>query len=164
MAQSKNRIIRSIAPKSLFEEAAPAISTAVTFNQGDLLYFDTSAKVIKRLTSEGNAATFVGISRIGVTLGVPNGPYQGLASQPSAAQGAIPGPQYGIVAALILKSGDALAVGSDVYADPSTGNFHVQAAGTKAIGLYQGKAVTGDGVAAVEVLLGARYSNDSLKF
>lgn len=164
MATSKNRIIRSISPKSLFEEAAPVTALNVTFNQGDLLYFDTSAKTIKRLTSEGNAATFVGISRIGVTNGVPNSPYQGLASQPSEAQGALPGPQYGVIAALVLKSGDALAVGQLVYADPADSNFGIQTAGTKAIGLYQGKAVTGDGVAVVEVLLGVRYPNDTLAF
>jgi hypothetical protein len=161
---SQNRIIRSIAPKAIFEEAHSVISSASTWDQGDLLYFDTSAKVIKRLASEGNAATFLGIARTKIVSGVPASPYQGLASQPNEATGAVPGPQFGLIAALVLKSGDALSPGALVYADPATGNFNVQASGTKDIGVYQGASVTGDGVTSVEVFLGARYPDDTLRF
>lgn len=167
-ATSKNRIVRSIAPKSLFEEASAVVGSSTTFNQGDLLYFDTSTHTLKRLTSEANAATFCGIARIGITNGVPNSPYQGLASQPSEARGALPGPQYGIIVALVLKSGNALNPGDSVYADPVDSNFGVQTNGTKIIGIYQGTpalgSVTGDGVSTVEVLLGARYPADTLLF
>lgn len=161
-----NRIVRSVDQNSLFEDCKALLSSAVTFNQGDLLYLNTSTHLLSRLSSEGNAATFCGISRVSVTNGVENGPYTGLASSSQVAIGATPGPVFGVEVSLILKSGDGVFPGSDIYADPANGNFHVQASGTKPIGCAAGSqvAITGDGATYITVRLGARATNDVLKY
>jgi hypothetical protein len=166
MSTATNRIKRSIAPKAIFAElnVNAGISSAVSFNQGDLLYYDATNHLVKKMSAEGDAATCLGIATVTVASGVLVGPYSGLASSASVAIQAITGPQYGDISALILKSSDALVHGAYVYADPSDGAEFVQASGTKPIGVYQGPAITGDGVKTVECLLGARFPNDTLKF
>ncbi len=166
MSFPKNRITREVAKKSVFEDlnAGAGMSSAVNYNQGDLLYRDASSGLVSTLSAETDAATFLGIAEQTVVSGVPQGPYQGLASSAHTAIGATKGPAYGVIAKLIAKSGDAFAWGVNVYADPASGDCNVQVAGTKPIGVYQGPNITGDGVKEIEVLLGARYPNDVLKF
>jgi len=44
---AKNRIVRQVAPISIFEEASALVSSAISWNQGDLLYLDTTNKLLK---------------------------------------------------------------------------------------------------------------------
>ena len=55
-----NNITREIAPKSWFEDATNVIDSALTCNQGDLLYLDTSTHTIKKVAAEANSATSLG--------------------------------------------------------------------------------------------------------
>ena len=161
-----NTLRRKIATKSLFESALAALSSDVSFNQGDLLYFDTSGKLINTLTQESDAATFLGIAPVTVVNGKIPSPY----STPvdgSRAITEIPGPQYGDVHAVLGKPGDAFTEGCAVYASPTDGDRYVSVSGTKQIGIYNGAAVTAassDTPTTVECLIGARYPNDVLKF
>lgn len=160
----KNRITRTVAPKSIFESAISVISSAVSFDQGDLLVFDDTNNRLKKPTAEAEGSTFVGIAQCSISSGKLLTPY---VTDVDAAQAIsdIPGPVYGVIAKLVLKTGDSINPGDDVYLDPASGSYHVSVTGTKSIGLYQGGALSS--VAAgtqIEVLLGARAKNDVLKF
>jgi hypothetical protein len=138
---AQNRIARSVAPQSLFEEAKALISSAVSFNQGDLLFLDATNHLIKAVTADADGATFLGIARITIVSGKLPTPYQGTAVDAAQSAVAVPGPQHGIIAKLKLKSGDAFVPGGLVYAcavDAQT----VSSAGTNAIGRFQGAAIT----------------------
>lgn len=161
-----NSLRRKIATKSIFESAINVISSDVTADQGDLMYFNTSTKLISRLSLEGNADTFLGVMPVSIVAGKIASPY----STPVDASRAIadvPGPQFGDIHAMLGKPGDAFTPGCDVYASPTDGNRYVSISGTKPIGTYQGAAVTAaasDTPTTVECLIGARYPNDMLKF
>lgn len=153
-----NNITRMVAPKSIFESAINVISSAISFNQGDLLYFDDTNNLIKKPAAETDGATFLGVARVTVVSGKLASPYNTdvVASQ---AISDIPGPQYGVIAKLTLKTGDSISPGDKVYLDPATGTTGVTVSGTKPIGIYQGKALTG--VAAgtlIEVLIGCQIT------
>jgi hypothetical protein len=160
---AKNRIVRSVSEKSIFPSATHVVSAAVSYAQGDLLVFDDTANLLKLPAAEGEGSTFVGIATETVSLGKLKSPYT-TDVDASVGISEIPGPSYGVVAKLVLKTGDALNPGDLVYLDPVSGTHHVQAAGTKAIGVYAGgiiaSAVAGQ---EIEVLLGCRHPGDALK-
>ena len=165
MAVGKNTIVRSVAPKSIFESAKDVISASVSFNQGDLLVFDDSANVLKVPAAEAEGLTFLGVARCDIVLGKLRTPYSGTAVDAAAAASDIPGPVYGVVAKCVIKTGDSINPGDLVYLDPATGTRGVTVTGTKAIGIYQGPAVvTAAAALEIEVLIGARHPADSLKF
>lgn len=111
-----NRIFRSDARKSFFENAKAAISTAISWNQGDLLYLDTSAHLIKVVASTANAATFLGIADNTLISGKLQGPYTGLTAVNAAeAIFSVTGPVFGVEATLKLKASDAFVTGGKVY-------------------------------------------------
>lgn len=111
-----NRVFREDAPKSFFPSAKAAISTAISWNQGDLLYLDTSAHLIKVVAATGNAATFLGVAVNTVISGKLQGPYQGLTAVTAAeAIADLAGPQFGLSAQMILKTSDAFVTGGKVY-------------------------------------------------
>jgi hypothetical protein len=159
---AKNRITREVAPKSLFADATPVIDSTVSFNQGDLLYLDESAHLLKPLTGEGAGATFCGVAPVTVISGKLGSPYAGL-TKVDAASGTprIPGPVFGVVAKLISKTGDAWAPGCAVYGTNNLDAQHVSSSGTKQIGVYQGVTI-GSAAAGqeVEVLLLSREPGD----
>lgn len=160
----KNTVTRSVAPKSLFESAINQISSACTWNQGDMLYFDTTAKILKPMDSEANGEFMCGIARQTIVSGKEVQPYTTLTNGAQAIAD-LAGPLYGVVAKLKLKSGDAFVAGQLVYAGPSdTDAQTVQTSGTKAVGLYQGAALTAASDSVGEVLIGARYPADTLQF
>lgn len=163
---AKNLIVRSVAPKSLFESAVNLISSAVSFNQGDLLILDTSGHLLAHAAAESDGATFLGIARTSIASGKIIGPYTGVPdADVSAAITDVAGPQYGVVAKLVLKTGDSVSPGSLVYLDPSSGTQNVQASGTKAIGIVQSAAVSSAAAGTqIEVLLGCRAPVDALLF
>lgn len=160
-----NNIVKEIAPKSLFDDAKAMTSTTEDFNQGDLMVFDSTNKVIKKAALEADGATFLGVAVVTVVDGKVKSPYQGTAVDAAQALVTIPGPKYGVVAKLTLKTGEALAVGGLVYLDPATGGDGVAASGTKAIGIYQGPAISSAYAGQkIEVLLGCRFPADALMF
>lgn len=157
----KNRIYRSLAARSVFENAKSVISSAVTWYQGDLLYFDDSANLIKVVAATGNAATFLGIADNTVISGKLQGPYTGLTAVDAAvASGAVLGPKYDVEAKMKLKSGDTFNPGDKVYlvdggdsqtvtsTDPGDGNF---------IGFFQDAQVTATSGSEGVILIICRY-------
>lgn len=161
----KNTITRSVSKGSIFESAKAIHDATITYNQGDLLCFDSSAHLIKIPAVEGDGSTFLGVATESVTSGKLNSPYT-TAVDAAAAISDVPGPAYGVIAKCRLKPSDTLNPGDLVYLYP-TDSRGVQASGTKAIGVYQGATVTGapsTSYTEVEVLLGHRYPGDTLAF
>lgn len=157
----KNRVWREINPISAFEEAKPVVSSAVTWYQGDLIYFDDSANLLKVVAATGNAATFCGIARNTVISGKLQGPYTGLTATDAAeATSAIVGPVAGVEAKMKLKASDAFAAGDKVYlvnggdsqtvtvTDPGDANF---------VGFYQDAAKTASAGDEGTILIVCRY-------
>lgn len=141
----KNRVYRSDNPFHIFPGAKGGLDATVNWQQGDLLYIDTSAHLIKVVAATGNAATFLGIANNTVVAGKLQNPYGTLTLTAAAeAIADIEGPVAGIVALMILKTGDTFNFGSHVYladgqnsqtvtsVDPGDGNY---------IGTFQGTAV-----------------------
>lgn len=160
----KNTITREVRPASIFESAVNVISSAVSFDQGDLLIL--SSNLLAKPAAESDGSTFLGVARVSITSGVVVSPYRNDVSA-SQAVADIPGPWYGVVAKCQLKASASLSPGGLVYLDPATGTRGVAASGTKAIGVYQGPSVTGGpstNLTEVEVLIGHRYPGDTLAF
>jgi len=148
-----NNIVRSVRPGSIFESALAVISSAVSFNQGDLLYFDTTNKLIKPVTSDTDGARVLGIARNTLVNGKLISSYSGTAVDASQAIEDIAGPQFGVVALLKLKSGDAFTAGGLVYAcavDAQT----VSSTGTNPVGIFQDAAITAGSSSTGKVLVG----------
>lgn len=167
MATPKNTITRSVSPGSIFESAKAVHSAALSYSQGDLLSFDASAHLVKVPTIEGDGSTFLGVAIETVSSGHLKGPFDGTEVALGSAINDLPGPKYGVVAKAFLKPSDTLNPGDLVYLDPVSGTRNVQASGTKAVGVYQGAAVTGAPSTApteVEVLFGHRFPGDTLAF
>ena len=129
-----------------------------TFDQGDLLFLDTSAHLVKRLATEAtDSATFLGISQCSIVNGKVADPIQGTAVDAAQGVPALPGPVHGVIAKLVAHTGSAFPQGCLVYADPVAGPFHVAATGTNPIGVYQGTSNISSATAGqlIEVKLGA---------
>lgn len=154
MGVTSNTEIKSVATRSLFPDAGALINSTISFEQGDFLYLDTTNNLIKKLTVETQSATFLGIAPVTIVLGKYPAAYV-TDVDASLKAGAIPGPQYGSTFRCKLKAGDVLAPGKLVYADPATGGNGVTVtAGTEAVGIYQGRSVTGAvGGTDIEVLI-----------
>lgn len=166
MSSPINNIVRSVAPKSRFESALPLLSTAVNYNQGDLLAFDGTNKILVPATT-GNVANLLGVARQTIVAGVAKSPYQGTAVDASVGISDLAGPVYGVVAFFTPKVGDAFTVGCAVYltADPQTVTV-TDPGSNDSIGIYQGRALTGAAGLTVDVLVGSRYlgGGNSLQF
>lgn len=159
-----NKIVRDLGKKSVFPSAQAVISSAVSFNQGDLIVFDNTANLLAVPALESEGLTFVGIAEVTIVSGKLASPHVTDVDASSAISD-IPGPVYGVVAKLVCKTGDALAPGDLMYLDPATGRRGVTVAGTKAIGIYQGAVVASAAAGQeIEVLLGTRFPADALKF
>jgi hypothetical protein len=161
-----NTIVKQISEKQIFPNILGYVSSAVTFNQGDYLIFDPVNSLVRAATAEAEAASGLGIAALSISSGQPISPYQGTAVDAAQAAPAMNGPLYGDSALMVLKTGSTLALGAPVYLDIATGNQGVAASGTKAIGVYVGQSAITSSAAGlqVEVLIGARYPNDTLKF
>lgn len=159
--QSLNNIVRKGPGKTLIEEARPMVSASSTWLQGEILCFDTSTNIIRRVAATADAATLLGISDNVVTAGKLAGPYDGLTAVNAAqVSPGIVGPKYGVEVQLTLKTGDAFTPGCKVYladalntqtvsvTDPSDHNH---------VGIYLGAAVTAAAGQTGVVLIGCRY-------
>ena len=148
---AKNRIVRQVAPISVFEDATALVSSAISWNQGDLLYLDTTNKLLKPIASDANAATACGIARQTIVSGKLSPVYQGTAVDSAVAIEALAGPQAGVIAKLKLKSGDAFTSGCNVYygGDAQT----VSVTGTNIVGIFQDAAITATSTSEGNVML-----------
>lgn len=149
---AKNRIVQSIAPKSLFPECSVVVDSSVSYNQGDLLAL-ISGK-IAAVTAEADGASFLGIAPQTVVSGKPKAVYSGTAVDAAQAIEALAGPVFGVVAKLKLKVGDSFTPGALVYCTAVDAQT-VSITGTHPIGTFQGAAVTGAAGVEGPVLLAA---------
>lgn len=148
---AKNRITISVRPATVFPDAQKVISSAISWEQGDLIYFDDTNNLLKKLDSDANAATVCGIAIQSISSGKPISPYQGTAVDAAQAIESLAGPQFGVVAKMLLKSGDTFNPGDLVYYG---GNAQtVSSTGTNSVGIYQGATVTATSGSEGEVLL-----------
>ena len=160
-----NTITRSVCPKTLLADADKFVDATVSYNQGDLMIFDVGTGLLGLPALEADGSKFVGVALQDVVLGKIRSPYQGTAVDAAQATPALAGPQLGVVVKCVSKTGDAWAAGQAVFLDPATGTRGVSSAGTKAIGIYQGKVIAAAAAGQeIEVLLGARYPTDTLIF
>lgn len=161
----KNTLARSIGGKTMFPDIENVVSSATTFVEGDLLIFNDTTNRIERPAAEADGAFLIGVAPVAVTAGKPPQVYV-TDVDASAAIPAQMGPVYGNAYRVILKAGDAILPGDSLYLDVASGFQNVtKTAGTKAIGTYYGKALTAaTGGTVIEILVGARWPNDTLKF
>ena len=160
MVAQVNRIVKTVLEKSLFDNCSALVDSTISYKQGDLLVLDTVANLIKPVAAGELGEAFLGISRQTIVNGKPLTPY---VTDVDASQ-AVPslvGPVEGVVAKLVLKTGDALLAGGKVYVNGVAGAYHVtstQALGAVAIGYYQGAtiAAASDGQ-EIAVLLKSNY-------
>lgn len=171
MAFGKNTIVKEVAIKQIIPDVKVFTNSSISYNQGDHLIFDTANNVVRAATAEGEGATYLGIAALDVVSGQPRSPYSGIGD--ADVNTAIPsesGPLYGMTAKFILKTGDALVRGAGVYIYVTAGGRGVASSagigpGTKPIGVYQGATISSAAAGQeIEVLVGARYPNDILKF
>jgi hypothetical protein len=156
----KNRIVQSVAPKSLFPEASVVVDATISYNQGDILFI--SSGLITPVVAEASGTTVLGIAPQTVVLGKPRSAYSGTAVDAAQAIEALAGPVYGVVAKLKLKVGDSFTPGALVYATAVDAQT-VSITGTHPIGIFQGAAVTAVSGSEGPVLLGA-IANGVLQF
>lgn len=168
MALGRNTKTREVNSSSVFMSAINVISSAVSFNQGDLLVFTSNLLALPAAESDG--ATFLGAAVVSIASGKLVNPYTGIPdADTSMAASDISGPVYGSVFKCTLKTGSSLLSGGAVYLDPATTATDgikngVQPTGTKQIGVYVGPAVSGSAAGLqIEVLLGTRFPGDALK-
>lgn len=157
-----NKKVRDVALKTVVPDIKPMIDSTTSFNQGDLLVFNATSKKVVLPSLETEGATFLGVAPVTIVNGHVKDVY-GTDVDAATAITAVPGPEYGSVWKLVLKTGDAITAGALVYLDPASGTRHVSITGTKAIGVYQGAALTAVAGQEIEVLVGSRYPGDTLK-
>lgn len=167
MSTAVNNIVRSVAPKSMFESAFPVLSSACNWNQGDLLYLNTSSHIINALPGTANAATVLGVAKQTIVSGKVASPYT-TAVDASQAISDIAGPTYGVVAFLVLKTGDAFNPGDKVYptTDPQTVTSS-DPGNALHIGIFQDRAVSSAAAGQTgNILVGNRFGllTNSIQF
>ena len=155
---ANNNIVREVRPGSIVESAKPFLSASVSWNQGDLLYLDTTAHQLKPIALTIQAASVLGVARQTVVNGSVKSPYN---TDTAAAQAIedLAGPAFGVVASLKLKSGDVFNPGVKVYAtvtDPQTVTVTDPLDGAY-IGIFQGAAITAAAGSKGDVLCVAQY-------
>jgi len=141
---AQNNIVRGEnQAKSIFESLKPvlAASAACTWNQGDLLCFDNTNKIVVPVTGSGSGAQILGVARNTVSSGLPVSPYQGTAVDASEAISDMAGPAFGVVAFFTLKTGDAFNPGDPVYLTTTNPQTVTSGAAGSAVGVYVGAVV-----------------------
>lgn len=158
-----NAVAREVNTNAVFVDIHGLVDATVSFAQGDLLIFNSGSGLVALPAAESEGASFLGVAPVTVVAGKLPAAYL---SDVTPGTPAIPGPQFGDDYKVILKAGDTMAVGALVYLDPINGTRHVQASGTKAVGVYVGtKSVTGaTGGSEIVCKLGTRFPSDALKW
>ena len=150
-----NTITRSVAPMSVFESAKNLISSSISFNQGDLLYLDTTNHLLKVFAAETDSANFMGVAVVTVVNGKIASPYNTDVVASQSVQD-VAGPLVGVIAKCVLKTGDSLNPGQLVGLYPAAGTRGVSSTvTTNAIGVYQGPVIaTAAAGTEVEIYIG----------
>jgi hypothetical protein len=168
--QINNNIRKSIAPKSHFDDMSALLdpTTPVSFNQGDLMCYDTGTFKLRPIAADADTQHSVGVSRSTVVNGLPKSAYP-TAVDASQAPTAIAGPLYGVEVLLTGTAGDAVNPGALIYANPAQDAQSVTvtapSGASHAIGHYNGPAIAA--VVAgqqLNVVLGSRFPDDTLKY
>lgn len=167
MTTAINNIIRGGAQgRSLFPSALPLLTSAVNYNQGDLLCLNTGSHILAPAAT-GNVTNFLGVAVNTIVDGKPRSPYPGVPVNEAPSD--LAGPLFSVVVSLILDTGSTLnpgdlvylsAVGAQNVADSDPGS-------NGSIGIYTGtQGVFSSSTAGqkIDVLIGARYGMGSLVF
>lgn len=158
-----NKIVRTDNPGKVFAEIGNKLAASTSFSHSDLLIFDDALNQIRKPTTEAECATFLGVAVCDVLNGKLRPVYQGTDVDAAVAPSGVPGPVYGVEVKCVVKTGDTIAVGDLVFADPATGSLAIQAAGTKAIGVAQ-QGITGAAAGSeIIVKIGHRFPGDVLQ-
>jgi hypothetical protein len=165
MSIARNNLVREVAAgRSVFASLKPVLSTSCTWNQGDLIAYDNTNKILNAVTGTGSSGLVVGVAVNTIVDGVMPSPYQGTAVDASQAIEDAAGPLYGCVFNMNMVSGDSWQPGQKAYltADPQTLTSAVTGG---AVGIYQGQPVT----SAVtdqsgDFLIGCPYSPSGVNF
>lgn len=162
-----NNIVRGGAQgRSVFASALPVLSSAVNYNQGDLLCFDGSNHVLIPAAT-GNAANLLGVAVNTIVSGLPKSPYN---TAVDASEGAsdMSGPLYSVTVSLTLDTGSALYPGDPVYLS-TVGPQNVtstQPGSDGSVGIYVGLGHITSATAGqkADILIGSRYAQTGLHF
>lgn len=138
---AKNRIVRQGSALPIFADAKPVVDSTISWNQGDLLFFDQAANLLKVVVADASGATFAGIAQQTLVSGKPRPVYQGTAVDAAQAIESIVGPQHACDAKLKLKVGDVFNPGDLIYCTAVDAQT-VSSAGVNAIGMYVGPSIT----------------------
>ena len=164
-----NNVIRGGAQgRSVFPSALPVLSSSVSYNQGDLLCFDTSNHVLITAVT-GNSANLLGVAINTVVNGVPKSPYQGTAVDASEGASDMGGPLFNVVATFFLDTGAGAYPGQLMYiSNVGPQNVtSVSAGGMLPMGIYsgsQGTIVSAASGSRIDVLVGETYTQAALNF
>lgn len=157
----KNTVNKQIREGAVIPDVKSFTNASISYNQGDLLIFDTANNVVRAPSAEAECAAFLGIASLDVVSGFPRSPY---ISQVDASQGvtSMEGPIYGNTFNMVLQTGTTMNPGAALYGSPvAVGvepNNLVAATGTYQIGVYVGPVVTSSAAGqVVEVLIGRRW-------
>lgn len=161
-----NNIVRGSNAKSVFASAKAVLTSAVSFNQGDMIALDTTNHRLKAVTATTDAANFLGIAPLTVVSGIVKSPYT-TAVDASMAIESMSGPLYSVDASLILKTGDAFNPGDLVYisaVDAQTVTVTAPASPNDlAIGVFADAAVSSAAAGQKALIhVGARYGMSAL--
>lgn len=166
MTVAINNIVRGGSQsKSMFESALPLLDSTVSYNQGDILVYDTVNNVLKAATGT-DGAHVLGVAVNTVVSGLPKQVYTGTAVDSSTGESDLAGPQYSVVCSLYLTSGDAFVPGSAVYIGADAQTVTITDPGSSdSIGVFVGPAVTpaASGTKG-DVRVGCRYGLSDIQF
>ncbi len=158
-----NKIVRTDNLGHVFAEIGDKLAATTSFSHSDFLIFDNTLNQVRKPASEAECATFLGVAKVDVVNGKLKAPYQGTDVDAAQAGGGIPGPCYGVEVKCVVKTGDSIAIGDLVYADPATSTRGITVSGTKAIGVAQ-QAITGAAAGSeIVVKIGHRFPGDALQ-
>lgn len=164
MSTARNTTARKVATNMVIADIKPLVTSTTSFNEGDFLILDQTNHKVAVVANETDGALLMGVASCTVVNGILKSALS-TDSDSSAATPSIPGPTFGDEYLVTLKSGDTAHPGDDLYLDPGTGNDGVTiTAGTKKIGVWCGKNLTGDGTVRGLAKIGARATGDTLKF
>lgn len=159
---AKNTIVRQVAPNAALADLTNFVSSACTWNQGDVLYFDLPTRLVKPVAADADGATVLGVAVQTVVAGKPKAVYSGTAVDAAAAIETLAGPLFGVEIKVKLKSGDVFAPGDTVYATAVDAQT-VSSAGVNAIGRYVGPTVTAGASSEGVIRIGCAFGPAGLQ-
>ncbi len=155
-------IVKEILKESRFDDCFNLVDATTNIATGDLVHYDATNNLIAAQGAADDGSTFLGIQEVAIVAGTQKSVYGNAVEDGSAPKLHVLGPIHGVIARLVLKTGDALDAGAKVYPDGASGTRHVTSvAGAGpliAIGVYQGATIASATAGQeIEVLLKAVY-------